>query len=670
MDAIYELGVVVSAVDQLSGPTNEMLRSVGALDRSLGEMRGIHRFGRSLRNAGLAVTAIVGILAGSGVAMAQPLLQVEEAAASLQTVITPVMGSMQADMAAVRGAAEDWSSVHTDGAAEFVRTSYNMVSAGLDTRQAIEGTRTAMTVAAATMGDSADAASLLATIYKNLGDQSVDVAGEMARLGDQVTRTQQMFKIADLSQLQAGLQYAIPAALSARSSLEDLLVVVGRLNTAGLEGSMAGTAYSNALGKLLTASTKLGFAVARNAEGGIDFIGSLENIREALGPVADWSDTVQIKMREAFGEEGIRAISTLVDQTGDLRAGLEAVAGATGAAKDAQSVMESTPTAQWEMLKNTLGLVSMEFAKGLLPILQELLPIVRSVAQGLRDFLQAHPGIARVVAVVLGLVVAVGSVVGPVLTLVGMMVMASAVMGPLVGVIGLVVAGLALLGVGVALAIAYWDEIVAATKRAWSVVQKVVVESLDAVGEALTDALNVVIDIWNDIADALGVPLELGHLAWDGVRDALEDAWRWVVGFADRFFAAGAALIDSLVEGVKESFAELWRTFENGMRETVRIAVDLLPLPDELKAKVFTGLVGGDQPSVAPIQAAERPASLLEGGRPELAGLGDSMRGLTGALERAGSQKTFQVGDVYVQAADAREAADFAAMLERAAEVL
>lgn len=681
MDSIYELGIIVSAVNELSGPARQMMRDVGLLDRNLGSMRGLHSLGRKLRNVGLAITAIVGVLVGTGAAIAKPALEVEGAMASLQTVVTPVMGSMQADLGAVRGAAEEWSAAHTDGAAEFVRTSYNMVSAGLDTRQAIEGTRTAMTVAKATMGDSAQAASLLATVYNTLGDKSADVSVEMGRLGDQITRTQQMFKIADLSQLQAGLQYGIPAAISARSSLEDLLVVVGRLNSEGLEGSMAGTAYANALGKMIPASQSLGFELARNTQGGIDFIGTLRNIRDQLGPVAEWSDTLQVKLRKAFGEEGMRAISVLVDKTAELRAGLESVTNATGVAQDAQEVMESTPQAEWQKLKNTIQLLSMEFAKGLVPILRELLPLVRDVVSGFREFMQAHPGIAKVLGVVLALVVGIGAVVGPLMTFVGMLMMATAVMGPVVGTVALVVAGLMLLVAAVVAVIAYWDEIVAATKKAWAAVVKAVSEGVDAAVDWLTgafedafdwlaaafdDAGQFVTDIWNDIVEMLGLPVEL-RIDWAELKASLGEAVQWVKDLASEFYQAGKRWALQLIQGFKDWWRDLYPFG------------DLRGVAGDENTYKFGGEFGGgptpqdimSMPQVGPPVSAvndDRRFSVLDGGRSELSGLGESVRGLTGALERAGQSPRVNVEHVTVEARDAESAQQFVDELEQLAD--
>jgi len=83
---------------------------------------------------------------------------------------------------AADSAANFESSLHKQSAEEFLQASYQMSSAGLNDIQAIEGTRKALALATATMGDSTEAANLLALSYNNFADQNADVAKEMSRL--------------------------------------------------------------------------------------------------------------------------------------------------------------------------------------------------------------------------------------------------------------------------------------------------------------------------------------------------------------------------------------------------------------------------------------------------------------------------------------------------------
>ncbi len=172
--------------------------------------------------------------------------------------------------------------------------------------QAIAATETAMRTARATMGDSADAAALIAVAYNNMGDKSKDAATEIGKFGDVIAKTQQLFQIKNLNQLSEGLKYAIPTALQFGQSFEEINVAVGALNNAGLVGGQAGTAYAAAMRQMTKASSELGFSLARNAQGGIDFIGTLANINQMYGSFEQMSPKVQEAFKKAFGDEGLR----------------------------------------------------------------------------------------------------------------------------------------------------------------------------------------------------------------------------------------------------------------------------------------------------------------------------------------------------------------------------
>ena len=111
----------------------------------------------------------------------------------------------------------------------------------------------------------------------------------MTRLGDAVAITMQLNQIKDLAQLGEGMKYATSAALLYQDSLESALVAVGALNTAGLAGGQAGTAYAAALRTMTRASRMLGFEIARSADGGLDLVGTLQNIRDLYGDSSQWS---------------------------------------------------------------------------------------------------------------------------------------------------------------------------------------------------------------------------------------------------------------------------------------------------------------------------------------------------------------------------------------------
>ncbi|MEG1926418.1 MAG: hypothetical protein RR415_11810, partial [Ruthenibacterium sp.] len=74
-------------------------------------------------------------------------------------------GNMQESMKMTQKASIEWSKNHRDTAAQYIQTTYQMASAGLNDVQAILATEAAMRTARVTMGDSTEAAALIAVAY-------------------------------------------------------------------------------------------------------------------------------------------------------------------------------------------------------------------------------------------------------------------------------------------------------------------------------------------------------------------------------------------------------------------------------------------------------------------------------------------------------------------------
>lgn len=419
MESLFKLGVIVTAIDKLTGPARKMAQAVGNLDKSIQGAKGMVEFGQRMTLSGALIQGAADKMRDSVFGIMEPLKAVEDASAPLATVVTSTMGGVEKSLEAATSAALDWSKNHRDAADEFINTAYIMAGAGLNDVQAIEGTRTALAVATATMGDNAEAANLLAVIYNNMGDKTADVRTEMARLGDVVTATQGVFQIANMAQLSEGLKYAIPSALQARMSIEQLSAIVGQLNNAGLQGSMAGTAFAATMRQMTKASAELGFKVAKTADGSVDFIGTLENIKKKYGDLSKLSPEVQMAFQQAFGDEGLRAVVLLSNQTDVMRKNLDAVTNSMGESTKAQQTMEATASAQMQILKNNIDALKMDVAKELLPVLQGIIPDLKVIVTQFSGWAKEHPELIKTGALLAMVGTGLLMILAPILTVAG-----------------------------------------------------------------------------------------------------------------------------------------------------------------------------------------------------------------------------------------------------------
>ena len=609
VEGLYKLGLVISAIDRLTGPARKMGQAIANLEKSALRAKKALEFGKTMTQAA-AVTAGAAFVIGAGLGrIVAPVVEVEEAMAPLRTVITSTMGSIDTSMAMSKKAAMDWARAHTDSAAEFLRAQYQMASAGLNDVQSLEGTRVALTVAKATMGDQTEAANLLATAYNNVGDTTKPVAQEMTRLGDILTKTQQFFQFKNLGQLTEGLQYAVPAAKGVGTSFEEVNVILGQLNNTGLQGSMAGTAFAATLRQMLKASEDLGFQLARDTEGNTSLLGTLMNIQAQFGPMDKWSDKLRMKFQSAFGEQGMSAIALLLPKIQDMRGALGQVADSAGAAAAAQKTMESTLGSQWRIALNNLNEVKMQLGDNIAPILQGLLPTLRGWVDGFKSFSQAHPTLTRTIVLGIALTAVIFALVAPILMAVGsLLIFGGAAMhgflqlrdgaelarGPL-GRLGKGVLWLARTALP-RLITTVWSFTAAllANPATWVIVGLMaiagaiylVIRYWDQIKAAVTGALAWVYNALQGVPDWLlaAFPVLLVIKHWDDLKAAIASAVDWITGLAGRFYQSGQALWQAFIDGLKSVL--------NGPVEVVKAGLqkvrNLLPFSDAKEGPLST----------------------------------------------------------------------------------
>gem|GEM_PF-5601717 len=304
----------------------------------------------------------------------QLMMNIQDSMASVNTVLNnanSAHGSLKSSYDAIKQSAIDWSQAHSDSAQKFVDTSYNMISAGLNSKAAIMATQQAMLLAKGTNGESTGAANLMAIVYNNMGKSLKDSAGNvlgmdasLGKISDTLSRTQGEFQILDLNQLTEGMKYGIPAALQYGVQLDQLSTIIGQLNTAGKQGSMAGTGFSSMMRNMVKASGDLNFKLAFNVEGdessGLNVINTLNNIKSKFGSI-DLSE--QMQLQKAFGDEGLSGLSLLLQNMEKLNEVSKVVTNSQGAAFDMASKKSDTLSEKMQILQNRKDALKLKTAE-------------------------------------------------------------------------------------------------------------------------------------------------------------------------------------------------------------------------------------------------------------------------------------------------------------------
>jgi TP901 family phage tail tape measure protein len=522
--------MVLSVIDRATAPLRQVKESLGGVSGAADKLKGA---GQSMVMTGGLMSGAAGQIMGGLESIIAPASDIEEALAKVATVVTPLEGTVVDAMGRIKKAAIDHSLAHRDSAASFIDTTYAMISAGLDEAQAIEATSTAMAVARATMGDAGKAAALVAGLYNNVGDKTRNVGDEMARLGDVVTKTQQTFQFADLNQLNEGLKYGIPQALGFGIAIEDLHTVIGTLNNAQIVGSQAGTSFAATMRSMNKASADMGFQIARNEKGGVDFIGTIRNIEKQFGSLDQMTEEVKEGFAGAFGSEAWAGLSLMIGKSDEMAANLEKVRASAGASAEAQRIMTDTWGGSADIVKNHLIAFKAALAT-VMPLLGELAKHASAGLAWARGFAEAHPTLVKV-----GMIGAV--ITGVLLTIASSVLIA---VGGMTMFAGHALAGFAVMGKAlVAIKVGF----LAGTKAALGFAAGLLALPITWIVLAIIAAVALIYIYWEPIkAFFLGL--------WESVSAAFVSAW----GSLKAAWSAVTGFFSGIVASVRAIFADGW----------------------------------------------------------------------------------------------------------------
>ncbi len=397
----------------------------------LGDMRG-----KAMGMAG----AIYGMSRLAGNAM-----DVEEQGLYLRTVINSKDGDKDAAVGRAMKHARSFSRNSLASDKEVLDIEYALNSAGLSEEVAREGTELVHKLAKITKGAPEQVGEIIGVTFNNMADgMDGSTKEKMDRIGNILAKTQMKFQIRDFGQLGESMKYAAASAVAAKVPLAQTAAVIGLLNSAGLQGSMAGTAFSSVLKNMSKASDELGFSIVRGNDGQMDMIATLEELGEATDgmDIDERNDMLQ----EQFGDEGKRGIIPLLEKLAELKeANKEIVAIADGRlVSDTYDRFLKSKSGQWLMLKQNAAQVGEVFAGTLLPALNAVISPLAKGAGLLAENIEKYPILGKILgAVALGLG-GVGAAMG-IATAATWAWNSALLANPFVWMVGAVVAGAALI---------------------------------------------------------------------------------------------------------------------------------------------------------------------------------------------------------------------------------
>ena len=351
------------------------------------------RWGRSLRHAGAAY-GVGRLVAGAA--------ERQRGAMYLRTAFNPVAGggALAAQVGGAVRAAREYARRSLASEGELLDISYALHSAGLDAAAADAGMRIVHQIATVTRGESAQVGETVATAFNVLGPRAGESAREaMERIGGVLTRTQLKFQFRDFGQLSESMNYAIDDAARYGVSLESTAAALGVLNSAGLQGSRAGTAFGAVMRNLGKASEELGFGLKRDADGMLDMEATLEALRGRIAHLD--TDARAARIQDIFGDEGAAGLTPLLGMMDMLNEGVAELGDPAvfDAVRQNYLLFLNDSSGIWSLAKQNFQQAGDAWARSIEPATDAVGGALARAGAAAADMLDRYPRLGQAVAV-------------------------------------------------------------------------------------------------------------------------------------------------------------------------------------------------------------------------------------------------------------------------------
>lgn len=534
--------------------------------------------GSSLKSVGGAITKTVSLPL---LALGAGALKVAGDFEAGMSEVSAITGATGKDMQALEKQAKTLGATTKFSARDAAEGMKYFGMAGYDTNQIMSALPSTLNLAAAGNVDLGIACDIVSDAMTGLGMSANETTKFTDIMAATITNSNTSVEL-----MGETLKYVGPVAGTLGIGMGDLSVAIGLMGNAGIKGSQAGTALRAGLTNLVkptkemkTAMEKYGVELVKNADGSVNMMGTMENLRSTLGGL-DQATQAQA-LATIFGKEAMSAWASVVNASeGDFNKLSDAIANSDGKASDMANTMQNN-------LKGSIDNMKSAFEGLLITIGERLIPVFRSLVDGITGvftwFNNLNPVIQNIIIGVGGFL----AVLGPLLLIVGNVIifivklstsisalvtffsaggagagLLSAAIGALSGPIGIAIGVItALIAVGVLL-YNNWDTIKAKCSEVWNSI----VETVTTVWNNIKTSTS---EVWNNIKNTLSS-------VWDSIKSVTQPAVNFIkdiVSSAWSFISTTTSTIWNSIKGIIQSVWELIKSIVNLGVEVIKLAI-------------------------------------------------------------------------------------------------
>lgn len=473
---------------------------------------------------------------------------------------------------------------------DIADATYNAISAGQSTADAVNFVSNATSLAEAGFTDTASAIDVLTTIMNAYGLE----ADKVGSVSDMLINTQNKGKTT-VAELSASMGKIIPTAKSMGVGLDQITAGYAIMTAKGIATAESTTYMNSMLNELGKSSTKVGQALKEETGKSFqELIGEGKSIGDVLQIVKNHADKSGVAFNELWGsaEAGKAGLTLLSDGAESFNAMAKDMIASTGATSEAMEKLD-TPSKKAKVAINELKNAGITLGQ---TALSALAPLIEKVSNGVEKlttwFSNLSPGVQQITLIVLALVTALGpaliiigkliSAVGTIMTLAPKITAAiTAVKGGLASLwatmtanpIGIIIALIAALVAGLIYAYNHCETFRNIVNSAFENVKEVVGNVVNALVGFFTETIPNAIQ---SLKDKITPILEGIKTVFETIWNAIATVVSTVVEVIKTILLVGFTLIMNLIVPIINAFLTLFQTVWNGIKDAITAVIDFI----------------------------------------------------------------------------------------------
>lgn len=480
------------------------------------------------------------------------------------------------------------------GANEIANATYDAISAGQNTADAVNFVSNATGLARAGFADTGASIDLLTTILNAYGME----ASEVSKVSDILINTQNRGKTT-VAELSSSMGKIIPTANSMNVSLEQISAGYSIMTAKGIATAESTTYMNSMLNELGKSGTDVSDALKeKTGKSFQELMADGNSLGDVLQILTDYANETGVGFNDLWGssEAGKAAITLLSDGVESFNSEVQSMSDSVGSTSAALEKLE-TPSQKAKEAINQVKNSGIELGTA---VLTSIAPMIDKLAKGIEQltswFNNLSPGIQQTIVVVLGIITALGPVImiigrliqeiGTILTYAPKIVTAVKGIGAVIGGISvpvLLVIGVVSLLIGAFATLwktnedfrnkitAIWTEIVDKFKSFF----QSITDRLNALGFDFSNFGEVIKSIWTGLCNFLAPIFEGALQVVSAILGSILDT---LIGLLDIFIGIFTGNWSQVWTGVKEIFSGIWNGIKgifSGILTAIGGAVDV-----------------------------------------------------------------------------------------------